>query len=141
MSTSPIAKFEKIANLTAGEPQKQGWRPQKDSRAERLARQKLKKKMVSNNIYQVYKVTFKNPPLPNDERKEFFFTSLSAIYDTFTPEQIGCKVSRLWNVGVSGGSRYGNRLCTITRENVTRKRRKPPVGVETLRGYKVYQKR
>lgn len=82
--------------------------------------------MVSNNIYQVYKVTFKDPPLPNDERKEFFFTSLSAIYDTFTPEQIGCKVSRLWNVRVSGGSRYENRLCVIIREEVTRKTQKNP---------------
>ena len=79
------------------------------------------------NIYQVYRVAFNDPPLTDDSRTEFFFTSLSAIYDTFTPEQIGCKVSRLYNIGVSDGTPYQGRLCQITREAVSRKAREKPV--------------
>ena len=37
----------------------------------------------------IYRVQFKEPPLNDDERTEFFFTSLAAIYDVFTAEQIG----------------------------------------------------
>ena len=43
----------------------------------------------------IYRVQFKEPPLNDDERTEFFFTSLAAIYDVFTAEQIGCRVNRL----------------------------------------------
>jgi len=90
--------------------------------------------MVKSNIYQVYKVAFKAPPLSDDDHTEFYFTSLSAIYQTFTAEQIGCKVTRLWNVGVSGGRRYENRLCVITREDVSRKTHKQPsAGRKSLR--------
>ena len=36
----------------------------------------------------IYRVTFKEPPEQTGER-DFFFTSLSAIYERFSPEQIG----------------------------------------------------
>ena len=72
----------------------------------------------------IYRVEFKEPPLLGvDERTEFYFHSLAAIYETFTPEQIGCKVTRLWNIGVSNGNPYGGRRCRITRESILRKRR------------------
>lgn len=41
----------------------------------------------------IYRVAFNEPPLENDDSWEFYFTSLSAIYEKFTPEQVGCKVS------------------------------------------------
>lgn len=69
----------------------------------------------------IYRVAFHEPPIENDERKDFFFSSLSAIYEDFTSEQIGCKVSRLWNIGVSDGVPYRGRKCTITREQFRRK--------------------
>lgn len=69
----------------------------------------------------IYKVAFKAPPLSDDDRTEFFFTSLSAIFDTFTPDQVGCKVSRLWNIKVSKGQPYIGRLCQITKEEITAK--------------------
>lgn len=65
---------------------------------------------------RIYRVAFNEPPLQGDDRTEFFFTSLSAIYDAFTPEQVGCKVSRLWNIGVSDGVTYAGARCKITRE-------------------------
>lgn len=74
--------------------------------------------MTTTNIYRV---AFKDPPMQGDSRTEFYFSSLSAIYDIFTEEQIGCKVTRLWNIGVSNGTPYNGRLCQITKEPVTSK--------------------
>lgn len=75
----------------------------------------------------IYRVEFKEPPLSDDERTEFFFHGLSAIYEMFTAEQIGCKVTRLWNIGVSHGNPYEGRRCRITKEPILRKRRFKPV--------------
>ena len=75
----------------------------------------------------IYRVEFKVPPmLGEDDRKEFYFHSLSAIYVVFTAEQIGCKVTRLWNIGVSHGNPYEGRRCRITKEPILRKRRSNP---------------
>ena len=74
----------------------------------------------------IYKVAFKAPPLCGDDRTEFFFSSLSAIFDTFTPEQVGCKVSRLWNIGITQGNPYSGRLCQITKEEIIAKTQKNP---------------
>ena len=72
----------------------------------------------------VYRVEFKVPPLLGvDERTEFYFGSLAAIYEVFTAKQIGCKVTRLWNIGVSNGVPYIGRRCSITREQVLKKRK------------------
>jgi len=71
----------------------------------------------------IYRVEFKVPPLLGvDERTEFYFHSLAAIYDTFTAKQIGCKVTRLWNIGVSNGIPYNGRRCRITKEQIFRKK-------------------
>ena len=72
----------------------------------------------------IYRVEFKEPPLLGvDERTEFYFHSLAAIYEVFTARQIGCKVTRLWNIGVSHGNPYEGRLCRITKEQILRKTR------------------
>lgn len=73
----------------------------------------------------IYHVSFKEPR--QDGRTEFYFTSLAAIYGQFTREDIGCRVERLWAVGVSDGNRYEGRRCTITREAVYRKNRNTAV--------------
>lgn len=69
-----------------------------------------------------YRVEFKEPPIEGDDRTAFNFSSLAAIYEQFAPEQVGCKVSRLWNIGVSDGVPYRGRKCTITKEQVRRKK-------------------
>lgn len=80
----------------------------------------------------IFLVSFNEPPIEGDPRTDFFFHSLSAIYEVFTAEQVGCKVSRLWNIGVSHGETYDGRLCRITKEPISRKRRikapQTPVG-------------
>ncbi len=75
----------------------------------------------------VYRVSFNEPPMPGSDNTEFFFSSLAAIYDRFTPEQIGCKVTRLWNIGVSKGKKYGGRRCTIVKESVFSKPHFKPI--------------
>lgn len=74
----------------------------------------------------IYRVEFIDCPLIGDNRKDFFFHSLAAIYEVFTPEQVGCKVTRLWNLGVAYGNSYHGRLCSVTREPIMRKRHKRP---------------
>lgn len=71
----------------------------------------------------IYRVKFRVPPFQarRDFRTEFFFTSLEAIYTVFTAEQVGCCVSRLWNLKVSDGVPYYSGRCEITREPLIRK--------------------
>lgn len=80
-----------------------------------------------SKVEYIYRVEFKEPPLSDDSRTDFFFHSVSAIYEVFTAKQIGCKVTRLWNIGVSNGNPYEGRRCTITKEPISRKRRNKPV--------------
>lgn len=74
----------------------------------------------------IYRVRFKEPPLSGDERTEFFFTSLAAIYEVFTAEQIGCRVNRLYNIGLPDGKPYRGRRCEISREDIHSKAQKAP---------------
>lgn len=74
----------------------------------------------------IYKVEFAYPPLEDDDRTEFFFTSLSAIYEVFSVEQIGCGVRRLWNLKVPSGETYYGKKCSIYKEEFTRKTRNNP---------------
>ena len=72
----------------------------------------------------IYRVQFKEPPLNDDERTEFFFTSLAAIYEVFTAEQIGCKVNRLYNIGLPNGPPYNGKRCGISQEAIHSKSQK-----------------
>lgn len=72
----------------------------------------------------IVRVSFHEAPLAHiPERKDFYFGCLSAIYEVFTPEQVGCKVANLWNANIRIGSPYANRLCVISREPFFRKTR------------------
>lgn len=75
----------------------------------------------------IYRVAFVEPPIKDIDSTEFFFTSLSAIYEVFTPDQIGCKVTRLWNIGVSSGTPYEGSKCKITREPLRSKSQNKPI--------------
>jgi len=67
---------------------------------------------------KIYRVKLKQPI---DDKIDYYFGSLSAIYDVFSVEQIGCTVGHLWNIKVSNGERYENDKCTITQETLIRK--------------------
>lgn len=70
----------------------------------------------------IYRVAFNEPPF-SDGQTEFYFHSLSAIYEMFTAKQVGCKVSNLWNLGVRQGNAYVGKRCTITVAPISRKKR------------------
>lgn len=73
----------------------------------------------------IIRVQFREPPLADQPAKtDFYFGSLAAIYEVFTPEQVGCKVECLWNAGITAGKPYANKLCIVTRETMTRKAQK-----------------
>jgi len=74
--------------------------------------------MQSNHFYRV---RFREPIRG---RSDFYFGSLSAIYDLFTVDQIGCSKSHLWNVKVSDGIDYHGRRCSISLEVLNRKKQK-----------------
>jgi hypothetical protein len=61
----------------------------------------------------VYRVSFKE--LINGQT-DYFFGSLSVIFTNFTPEQIGCKVQRLWNIKIAEDNSYNGRKCAISKE-------------------------
>ena len=84
------------------------------------------KKTMAKEQKTIYRVQFKEPPLNDDERTEFFFTSLAAIYDVFTAEQIGCRVNRLYNIGLPDGTPYDGKRCLITQEAIHSKAQKSP---------------
>lgn len=92
----------KFKNET-GEPQKE-------------RRRAVKTQKIMTATGSIYRVSFTEPPLKDDDRTDFFYSSLSAIFDDFTPEQVGCGVRRLWNLQIAQGKPYVGRLCQITKE-------------------------
>ncbi|MBR5282864.1 MAG: hypothetical protein IKU22_08825 [Alistipes sp.] len=72
----------------------------------------------------IYQVSFREQPLADDVRTDFYFYSLAAIYEVFTPEQVGCTVRTLWNAGIEVGKPYYNRLCSVKKEPISRKPQK-----------------
>lgn len=75
----------------------------------------------------IIRVSFHKAPLAHQpHRKDFYFGCLSAIYEVFAPEEVGCRVANLWNANIRVGSPYINKLCTISREPFVRKAREKP---------------
>lgn len=68
---------------------------------------------------KIYHLQFKEPV---NNQTDYYFGSLSAIYEEFAPENIGCKVERLCNIGVAKGVVYDNKLCSIKLGELKRKR-------------------
>jgi len=67
----------------------------------------------------IYRVSFKEPI---DGKTDYFFGGLSAIFTNFTPEEIGCKVQRLWNLKITENNPYIGKKCTISKERLIRKK-------------------
>lgn len=67
---------------------------------------------------KIYLVKF-NEPI--DGQNDFIFGSLAAIYDHFTDNDIGCKVERLWSIGVAKGKEYRSDRCSIKAQILMRK--------------------
>jgi hypothetical protein len=65
----------------------------------------------------IYKLRF------NDTGDEHFFGSLSAIFVTFSSDQIGVKLTSLWsNANFNENGEYNNPLVSITKSVLIRKK-------------------
>lgn len=58
---------------------------------------------------------------PIDGESEYFFGSLSAIYERFTPDQIGCSKETLWSSKITPESPKATTKCVIYKHEVIRK--------------------
>lgn len=56
--------------------------------------------------------------------RHYYFGSVAAIFDTFTPDELGVSLPTLWNHGLSHDRPYKNNRCAIYRGNIKRKRQK-----------------
>lgn len=73
----------------------------------------------------VYGVLFYAVPFADKPRQKLFlFSSLAAIYEVFSVEQIGCTLGHLYNLKVPDGSAFVGKRCIIKRERVVSKRQK-----------------
>lgn len=57
---------------------------------------------------RIYEVTIKNTG------EKGYYSSLKAIYEDFTKQDIGCGVQNLYNARVRETGRFENRRCVIT---------------------------
>lgn len=69
---------------------------------------------------EIIKVTF-HSPLPESGEREFFFTSLAAIYERFSPAEVGCSLSTLWCFGLRVGNPKATKTCVISKHYIYRK--------------------
>lgn len=51
-----------------------------------------------------------------------YFGSIAAIYEHFSPEQIGVSLSRLWSFGITPERPYKNKICKIYKGVIHRKK-------------------
>ena len=52
---------------------------------------------------------------------EFYFGSLAAIYDKFTPAEIGCTLHTLWRSGIDINLSKATNNCIISKHKLLRK--------------------
>lgn len=51
-----------------------------------------------------------------------YFGSIAAIFEQFTPERLSVSKSRLWSYGITPERPYKNKICTIYRGEIHRKK-------------------
>ena len=56
------------------------------------------------------------------DEEHHYFGSIAAIYDKFTPQQLGVSRSRLWSFGITPERPYKNKVCMIFRGVIQRKK-------------------
>lgn len=81
----------------------------------------IKKKGKMEKQEYIYRVAFPTPPIDGDPRMTFYFGSLAAIYELFSPQQLGVALRTLWNKKTADGNPYFGEKCVITREELIRK--------------------
>lgn len=54
--------------------------------------------------------------------RNYYFGSVAAIFDKFTPDELGVSLTTLWNYGLAPDHPYINNKCRIYRDIITRKK-------------------
>ncbi len=54
--------------------------------------------------------------------RHYYFGSVAAIFDTFTPDELGVSLPTLWNYGLAPDRPYKNFKCCIYRDRIHRKK-------------------
>ena len=83
----------------------------------------MKKEREKSTMETVTRVVFFVAP-KKDGRTVYYFGSISAIFDKFTAEEIGCKLETLWKSHITPGHTHIGRKCIISKEPVQRKKQK-----------------
>ncbi|KUJ56439.1 hypothetical protein [Chryseobacterium aquaticum] len=63
----------------------------------------------------IYHVKFHEPI---DDKNEFFFSSITAIYNNFTAKQIGVAKQTLYQQSLKEGDEYRTKFCIVKKETV-----------------------
>ncbi len=54
--------------------------------------------------------------------RHYYFGSVAAVFDTFTPDELGVSLPTLWNYGLAPDRPYINNKCRIYRGKINRKK-------------------
>ena len=76
--------------------------------------------MIKDNTTYAYEVRFHEVPEGHKERS-YCFSSLAAIFDHFTPSEVGCSVQTFYRVKLTDGNKYEGRRCAVRRVPIYRK--------------------
>ena len=58
----------------------------------------------------------------NGKRRDYYFSSIAAIFTVLSPQDIGYKPSYLYHSEISGGGALANSKCIIKQSKVIRKK-------------------
>ena len=72
----------------------------------------------------IIRVQFLNPVAEYGGQTDFYFGSLAAIYELFTPEQVGCKLETLWSAKIDPLHPKATPRCVVSKQVLYRKKQK-----------------
>lgn len=80
--------------------------------------------MEKITIETIVRVQFLNPVAEHGGQTDFYFGSLAAIYELFTPEQVGCKLETLWSAKIDTLHPKTTPRCVVSKHVLYRKKQK-----------------
>lgn len=72
----------------------------------------------------IVRVQFLSPIAEYGGQTDFYFGSLAAIYELFTPEQVGCKLETLWSAKIDALHPKATTKCVVSKQTLYRKKQK-----------------
>ncbi len=72
----------------------------------------------------IIRVQFLQPVAEHGGQTDFYFGSLAAIYEVFTPEQVGCKLETLWAAKIDTLHPKTTPRCVVSKQVLYRKKQK-----------------